>query len=405
MAGLLNRIATRMWLLAGLMTTVTLAVGIASFYFASYFELYRAREHMPPGIRAELDHLIATGQRGSDRYYELFDRYTGDDLRSNDLPFLAIIALISTLVGGSIAFVFARRISRPITAVTEAAALVASGDRSVRVDGDGASGETGELVDSFNRMAADIEAYERERTVLTAGIAHELRTPLTILKGRLHGLLDGVIDPNEGEAERLLRQVEHLSRLVEDLRTLAHADAGELELDRRLVDLGDIIHAAVADLESSASAAQVTLLEMYETAKIRADPVRITQIVTNLLTNAIKHAPAGSAVEVNVRKDGGQALAIVADEGSGFRPEDRHRLFIPFWRAGSNKALGRPGSGLGLALAAKLAEAHNGRIVAENRSGRSGAVFTLYLPALGSSDTGADQGNHQRQQRRRQRDA
>jgi two-component system sensor histidine kinase AdeS len=404
-ARLLNRIATRMWLLAGLMTTVTLAVGIGCFYLATYFELYRAREYMPPGIRAELDHLIATGQRGSDRYYELFDRYTGDDLRSNDLPFLGIIALISTLTGGSIAFVFARRISRPITAVTEAAALVASGDRSVRVDGEGASGEMGELVDSFNHMAADIEAYERERTVLTAGIAHELRTPLTILKGRLHGLLDGVIDPNEGEAERLLRQVEQLSRLVEDLRTLAHADAGELELDLRLIDLGDVLHAAVADLMPSASAAQVRLVEKYEPARVRADPVRITQIVTNLLTNAIKHAPGGSAVHVEVRIDGDQALASVADEGAGFRPEDRHRLFIPFWRAGANKALGRPGSGLGLALAAKLAEAHRGRIVAENRADRSGAVFTLCLPAVGSRGAGTDHGDHQRQQRRRQRDA
>jgi signal transduction histidine kinase len=196
-----------------------------------------------------------------------------------------------------------------------------------RVPDSSASGETGELVASFNQMATDIETYERERTVLTAGIAHELRTPLTILKGRLHGLLDGVIDPSSGEAERLLRQVQHLSRFVEDLRILAHADAGELELDLREVDLSDVVRAAVGDLRDTASG--VRFSETYVPARVRADPVRLAQIVTNLLTNAIKHTPDQGVIAVSVHVENHWVIGAITDEGPGFRQEDRAKLFIP----------------------------------------------------------------------------
>lgn len=378
MARYLNRIATRMWLLAGVMTAITLTVGIGIYYLAAYFDLIATAGRMPPKARAELEYLVATGQKGSDRFFELYDKYSGDTITANDWLFLGMIAAISTIVGGGVVFFLARRISQPITAVTRAAVLVASGDRSVRVDGQGTSGETGELVDSFNRMAIDIEAYERERTVLTAGIAHELRTPLTILKGRLHGLVDGVIDPAAGEADRLLRQVEHLSRLVEDLRTLAHADAGELELDLRTVDLAHVARTAVADLRPTCDGIGFEL--DCEPAIVRSDPVRLAQILTNLLTNAAKHSPDGGVVAVSVRVEAGWASARVMDEGPGFREEDSQRLFTPFWRAGQNKAAGRPGSGMGLALAAKLVEAQGGTIAASNRRDRSGAVFMILLP-------------------------
>jgi signal transduction histidine kinase len=216
--------------------------------------------------------------------------------------------------------------------------------------------------------------------VLTAGIAHELRTPLTILKGRLHGLADGVIDPATGEADRLLRQVEQLSRLVEDLRALAHADAGELGLDLRHIDLDAVLRLAVADLRPSAARAGVVLTESLEAVRLVGDPVRLTQIFTNILTNALKHAPEGSRIDVALTTSGACAVAQFLDEGDGFSPDDAERLFIPFWRAGADKRAGRPGSGVGLTLASKLAEAHGGRIVAKNRADRSGACFSVWLP-------------------------
>ncbi|MGU3389789.1 HAMP domain-containing sensor histidine kinase [Sphingomonas sp. M1A8_2b] len=380
MVGLLNRIVTRMVVLAAATTIITMLLGLVAYIAAIHYRLTVTTQHMPPKAREQLEYLVRTHQEGSDRYFDLFDRYGAKAPAITDLGFVATIALVSILVGGGVAVIFARRISRPITAVAKAAALVSAGDRSVRVERGRTSGETGALIESFNRMAADIDAYERERTVLTAGIAHELRTPLTILKGRLHGLADGVIDPATGEADRLLRQVEHLSHLVEDLRTLAHADAGELDLDRRPVDLAALVGMAVGDLRASAAERDVVLVESYEPVTIHCDPVRLTQVMTNILTNAIKHAPDRSRIDVVVFTASGQAIASVTDEGEGFAPADERRMFMPFWRAGSDKLAGRPGSGVGLTLAAKIAEAHGGRIMAKNRIDRSGACFSVWIP-------------------------
>ena len=191
MVRILNRIVTRMILLAGLMTVITMVVGLIAYYLAVYYQVSSVSDHLPPKARQELQYLVRHNQRGSDRYFELYDRYGGDAPGISDLRFIAAIGLISMLAGGSVATILARRISKPITAVAKAAARVSAGDRSVRVDPADIRGETGELIESFNRMAADIEAYERERTVLTAGIAHELRTPLTILKGVCTGCRTG----------------------------------------------------------------------------------------------------------------------------------------------------------------------------------------------------------------------
>lgn len=377
-----RRIVSQLLMLAGLTTLITMAVGLAAYYAATYYQVYDASWRMPPKVRTEIQHLLATNQRGSDRFFELYDKYGSTSMGISDLRFMAIIAVISIGAGGSVAVVLARRISRPITAVAQAAAQVSAGDRSVRVEKGRTSGEVGALIDSFNRMAAEIEFYERERTVLTAGIAHELRTPLTILKGRLHGLTDGVIDPATGEADRLLRQVGHLSRLVEDLRTLSHADAGELGLDHRRIQIDEVVRATITDLQASARQADVTLHGVFASGRMSGDPVRLTQIFMNLLTNAIKHAPPGSTVTIAMRGKGSFMVVDVLDEGEGFATDEESQLFMPFWRGSADKRQGRPGSGLGLALAAKLAEAHGGRITARNRTDRSGAHFSAWLPLL-----------------------
>lgn len=379
MAWGLNRIATRLWALTAFMSVVTLVVGVSSFYFATYFEMLGMKERMPPGIRAELEEIVARGQKGSDRYYEIYDRYTGDEMQTEDLGFIFMIAVVSTIAGSGLSFFISRRITGPITEVAAAATRVSRGERAVRIEYAGAD-EIGDLVRSFNKMASEIESYERERTVLTAGIAHELRTPLTILKGRLHGLSDGVIDPKMGEADRLLRQVDQLLRLVEDLRTLAHADAGELQLDLRRVDLGAVCQTVTADLRPQATGAQVELVCDAKPVMVQADSLRVAQIITNLVTNAIKHAPESSIVHIETKIVGETAVISVTDEGEGFVEADRLRMFLPFWRAGTDKAASRPGSGMGLALTHKLAEAQGGRISAENRADRSGARFSLLLP-------------------------
>ena len=221
--------------------------------------------------------------------------------------------------------------------------------------------------------------------MLVAGVAHELRTPLTILKGRLHGLEDGVIASSNGEAGRLLRQVEHLLRIVGDLNILTPAGGANLTLERRLVDLGDLLGPLVADLRAVLGTRGVRFVETYAPALVHGDPVRLVQIFTNLLTNAIKHAPRDCEVGVSVSVTGPWIVARILDEGPGFAPGDEALLFTPFWRADANQDAGRPGAGLGLSLAAKLAQAHGGRIKAENRSDRSGASFFVWLPLVCSA--------------------
>ncbi|PHY22880.1 cell wall metabolism sensor histidine kinase WalK [Caulobacter sp. BP25] len=387
MAPVRDRIVTRLLLLAGLTALITVGVGLAAYYASTYYQLYDASHRMPPKVRAELQSLIDANQRGSDRYFELYDRYGGAPDLSN-LGFISMIALVSTATGGCVAVVLARRISRPIAEVAQAAVRVSAGERMVRVRHHGASGEIADLVDSFNRMTAEIEFYERERTIMTAGIAHELRTPLTILKGRLHGLADGVIAPVTGEADRLLRQVEQLSRLVEDLKTLAHADAGELDLDLRPVRVDEVLRAAVADLRSEAERREVHFIELYESSTAVCDPIRMTQVFTNLLTNAIKHSPIGGAVTVATALQQDLVQVLVIDEGDGFDQAEVDKLFMPFWRGAADRQHGRPGSGLGLALAAKLAEAHDGAIIARNRDDRPGASFGVLLPTSRASRHG-----------------
>lgn len=372
----LSRISTRIWLVAVLMTLITLGVGVGVYFVTLEFQIAAMSAQMPPRARAELRDLIDTGQTNTDRFYELMTQFAGNELLPSDWVFLGLIVAVCTAVGGGVALIFARRISRPIADVVRAAARVSAGDRGVRVTGQGATGELGELVTSFNHMASELEAFERERTVLTAGIAHELRTPLTVLIGRLHGLVDGVIAPSPDEAARLLRHALQLSRLVEDLRVLAHADADELRLDLRVVDPGEVLRAVAADLAAGADG--VSFVHDHVPVRVQADPIRLAQVFGNLLTNAVKHASSGGVVETGVRAEAGTALMWVGDRGPGFREEDRLRMFEPFWR-GAEASAGRPGSGLGLALAAKLVAVHGGRIAAANRS-QGGARFSVFLP-------------------------
>jgi signal transduction histidine kinase len=228
---------------------------------------------------------------------------------------------------------------------------------------------------------------------MVAGVAHEMRTPLAILKARLHAIEDGVIAPAMGEADRLLRQVEHLIHIVDDLGALAQADAGELRLDPEPLDPGDLLRTIVSDLAATAEGRGMRFVERYRPARMIGDRVRLTQLFTNLLTNALKHGPDGSEIAVAASAVDGGLRVVIADEGPGFDPADARRLFAPFWRATADRRARLPGSGIGLSLAATLAEAHGGRIVARNREDRSGARFSVWLPLARGDDPVSKKGD------------
>jgi signal transduction histidine kinase len=222
-----------------------------------------------------------------------------------------------------------------------------------------------------------------ERLMLAAGVTHELRTPLTILKGRLHGIEDGVISADGDETARLLRQVDHVLEIVNDLDMLAQVGLGRLTLCRKTVRLADVVGAVVSDLRPLFARHNIDIVEQYDYSSIEADAMRMTQIVTNLITNAAKHSPVGGRISIDVERRDADIWLSVRDEGPGFAQADRDRMFAPFWRSTATvNRPGCPGTGMGLALTARLVEAHGARITAENRTDRSGACFQVILSAV-----------------------
>jgi signal transduction histidine kinase len=222
---------------------------------------------------------------------------------------------------------------------------------------------------AIRRVGGAFAEQDRLRRQLMADVAHELRTPLAILQGRIEGLLDGVYPRDETHLTELLDETRHLSRLVEDLGTLAHAEAGALELRKEPVDLGDLIRDVAASLPRP-----IAVEVPADLPAIEADPVRIRQVLLNLLANALRHTPAEGVIEVEAQVQPQRMLIRVRDSGSGIAPEDLPRLFERFQKGSDSR-----GSGLGLPIARKLVLAHGGDIGIESAPGQ-GTEVTVALP-------------------------
>jgi len=217
------------------------------------------------------------------------------------------------------------------------------------------------------RRAARLFAEQvRLRRQLMADVAHELRTPLSILQGRIEGLLDGVYPRDDERLGELLAETQHLARLVEDLRTLANADAGALDLRKERIDVGEVIR-------ETAAALRVVVELPEELPEIDADPVRIREVLLNLLTNAVQHAPDGT-VTVSAESRSRELVIRVRDNGPGIPADALPHLFERFQKGPRSK-----GSGLGLSIARKLVLAHDGTINVESAEG-VGTTVTVSLP-------------------------
>jgi signal transduction histidine kinase len=291
----------------------------------------------------------------------------------------ALVAIGVALVVGFFLF---RGITAPLRRLTGAASAVAQGDLSTRVplrQGDG--DEINQLGQAFNQMTADLERADQLRRDMTADIAHELRTPLTVIQGNLEAILDGVYPADAEHLEPVLRKTRLLRRLVEDLRTLALADAGELLLHPARTDLDGLLRRAVKDFAASAQASGVRLV--YETtsrqALVTADAARIEQVIGILLDNSLRHTPRGGQIQTLVACSDEECRVSVRDTGRGIPLEALPQLFERFYRGKTTPA--RPdGSGLGLAIAHAIIAAHDGRIWAESEL-EKGTTITFALPA------------------------
>jgi signal transduction histidine kinase len=292
-----------------------------------------------------------------------------------------IIALIAALVVGF--FIF-RAITRPIDRLTHAAHQLAQGDLSTRVVDDRASrlgsDEITELGAAFNMMASSLQQSEQVRRDMTADIAHELRTPLAVMRGNLEAMLDGVYPFDAEHLNPVLNQVNLLTRLVEDLRTLALAEAGQLPLEKRTIDLGALIRPTITSFEAQAATHQVMLQTEIDPhlPVVEVDPDRMQQTVGILISNALRYTPPQGSITIAARSDRARVTIEVADTGSGIAPEDLPHVFDRFYRADKSRARESGGSGLGLAIAKSIVEAHGGSIAVRSEIGQ-GSCFSVSL--------------------------
>ena len=283
----------------------------------------------------------------------------------------AVLALL-------VALVVSRRISRPVTRLIESARARGRGDRQARVGTvAGAPAELRELAATFDQMADNLDAQERLRQDLVADVAHELRTPVAVLQANTEALLDGIVPHTPEQTAALHNEVLRLGRLVEDLQTLAAAEAAALHLSMQPCDLALIAAAAADDWEASFTAAQVSFERRLDPAPVEADPGRLHQVITNLLSNALKFTPPGGRVQMTLTQVGGQARLEVSDTGPGITAKDQPHVFERLWRGA--RAAHTAGNGIGLAVAAELADAHHGSIELSSQPG-NGTRFTLVLP-------------------------
>ena len=284
-----------------------------------------------------------------------------------------LAALLALLTGLGVA----RRITRPVARLITVTRAMAGGDRSARAGELSGPSELRELAAAFDHMADTLDYEDTIRRDLVASVAHELRTPVAVLQAGHEALLDGVIDASPGELASLRDEVLRLARMVDDLQTMAAADAAVLHLTRERRDLADIADAAADSLARRFEAAEITLERRLAAAPVLADERWMYQVVTNLLGNALKFTPAGGTVTIRTMQHGADAVLEVADTGVGIPAGELPRIFDRFWRG--HAAAQTSGSGIGLAIAAELTSAHGGTLTADSQPGQ-GTRFTLTLP-------------------------
>ncbi len=288
------------------------------------------------------------------------------------------------LLAVAVGLVLARRLSHPLQELHDAVTRVAGGDFQQEVGPRGV-GELEDVASAFNSMAHRLRESERQRQELLAAIAHELRTPLAIIEGNLEAMLDGVRAPTPDLIATLHTQSALLSQLITDLRDLSLADARQLSLRRRSVDLAVLCQESVDAMKVWTDERKVSTSVRVEGETTAAvDPDRLRQVVQNLLHNAVRFTPAGGQVTVIVKEetvDQDRWVTVeVEDDGPGIPAEDLSRIFEPFYRVDPSRSRASGGTGMGLAVVKLLVEVHGGSVRAENRPA-GGSRFIVQLPA------------------------
>jgi len=293
----------------------------------------------------------------------------------------SLAAVLTVVVGLAVALILSQSLTSPLRRLTESMNHFALGARNIPMPASSRD-EVGDLNRTFHQMMKQIERQEELRKEMTADIAHELRTPLSVLRANLDALADGVYPLTAESLLPLQESTMLLSRLVDDLRVLALADAGQLSLTVTEIDPGSFLRRIAGRFASSV---QERRQKLHVTAEenlppVMGDPQRMEQVLGNLLSNAIAVTPEGGWISLDAAMDGDAVRILVEDSGPGIPEEKLDKIFERFYRLDVDRTSSETGSGLGLAIARKLIEAHGGTICAENRA-EGGARFRICMPA------------------------
>ena len=305
-----------------------------------------------------------------------------DNFRAGVLDALGYAVFAAVLVAVAVSVIFSRRIVAPLRAMMSASQRIADGRYDERVSVSG-SDELAQLAERFNRMAERLEKTESMRRQLIGDVSHELRTPLTAIGGYMEGLTDGVLPATPETFEQVRMEAGRLSRLVDDLQELSRVEAGSYRLDVHPVALSMLLETTIKRLLHQFDEKQVRLTRSLSPnlPPVLADEDRITQVLTNLLGNALAYTPAGGEVTVSALKTGDEMLVSVKDNGLGIPAESLPHIFDRFYRVDKSRSRAAGGgSGIGLTIAKALIEAHGGRIWVESAGEGQGSNFSFTLP-------------------------
>ncbi len=292
---------------------------------------------------------------------------------------LLVSALATATIALLLSIVVARTLTKPMRELTRAIRAMAQGKLGVAV-AVRSRDEIGELTSAFNQMSADLARANQLRRQMTADIAHDLRTPLSVIGGYVESLSDGVLEPNPARFDVMRQQVEHLQHLVEDLRTLSLADAGELKLNRQRIAPQTLLEQTASMFEHQAAQKQIMLRVEAEPGlpEIAVDEMRMTQVLGNLVGNALRYTPNGGHITLAAKRHAQKIILSVVDNGAGIAPDVLPHIFERFYRADTSRQ-GESESGLGLAIAKSLVEAHGGALTATSEGVGRGSTFSLDL--------------------------
>ena len=343
----------------------------------------------PPMFQRLMDAAVQPGIAGDHPYKHAFEKATAMSV-GTALAVSAVAAL-------ALSWYLSRRVHHSATELAHAATVIADGHYEFRVSPTGLGKEFDEVAAAFNTMAQRLGQVEHSRRQMLADLAHEIRTPVAVLEAYLEALEDGV-KPLDANAFEVLRdQSRRLTRFSIDVSALSDAEHHAGTIDARWVSMPQLVTSATTALEPRYLAKGVTLESALPTnlPVLWADSMRLGQVLTNLLDNALRHTPGGGVVVVSARATDDDVIVAVTDTGDGIPPEHVTRLFDRFYRVDAARDRGHGGAGIGLAIAKAFVERHGGSIKAESDGPGAGSTFTLSLPRRLPGESGSSAPSHE----------